>query len=95
MIAMRRHGSGMDGYGNGMMDGSGAWFAMLLGLLLLLALAWIAVYWIARTTGSASSATPPAAPALPPRDVLDLRLARGQITPEDYRTTTRLLDRSD
>lgn len=93
MIAMRRPGSGMMHDYDGMMDGSGSWVAMLVGFLLFLALIGIAIYWIARAT----AATPAAAarpPAPSPRAVLDLRLARGEITPDEYGATTQLLDRS-
>jgi len=95
MLAMRRQGSAMmHDYDAGTMHGSGSWVTLLVGFLLFLALIWLAVYWIARATSPPSTRplSRPAAPA--PRDVLDLRLARGEITPEEYGATTRLLDRS-
>ena len=104
MLAGRRLGPGMmRGYDHGgMMDGSGAWFTMVLGLLLLLALVGLTVYWVARATSSrpttaftAPPVSPPQATAAPsPRDVLDMRLAKGEISAEEYGATSRLLDRS-
>ena len=104
MLASRRLGPGMmRGYDHGdMMDGTGAWFTMLLGLLLVLALVGFTIYWVARATSPRASTSP--APLLPspqstqspagpsPRDVLDLRLARGEITPDEYGATRELLD---
>ena len=102
MLASRRLGPGMmRGYDHGdMMDGTGAWFTMLLGLLLLLALVGLLIYWVARAASSPQTtaftqppAAHPQAPAAPsPRDVLDLRLAKGEISPEEYSATSRLLD---
>ena len=95
MLAMRRQGSAMvHDYDAGTMHGSGSWFTMLVGFLLFLGLVWVAIYWIARAT-STPATRPLAGPvAQVPRDVLDLRLARGEITFDEYGATTRLLDRS-
>jgi len=102
MLISRRLGPGMmRGYDHdGMMSGAGAWFTMLLGFLLLLALIGFTIYWVARATtprptafrdASFSSPRSPSGPS--PRDVLDLRLASGEITPEEYGATRELLDR--
>jgi len=103
MLMSRRLGSGMmRGYDHdGMMSGAGAWFTMLLGFLLLLALIGFTIYWVARATTPRPTAfrgdffSSPRSPSGPtPRDVLDLRLASGEITPEEYGATRELLDRS-
>jgi uncharacterized membrane protein len=104
MFVTRRLGPGMmRGYDHGdMMDGAGGWFTMLLGLLVLLAVIGFTIYWVARVTGPRTTTAPsgpvPSAPRSPtapsPRSVLDLRLARGEITAQEYGATTRLLDRS-
>ena len=102
MLASRRLGAGMmRDYDHGHMDGSGAWFTMLLGFLVLLALIGFTIYWVARATTPRSSAyggpplSSPRSPSGPsPRDVLDLRLASGEITADEYGATRRLLDRS-
>ena len=103
MLASRRLGPGMmRGYDHdGMMNGASGWFTMLLGFLVLLALIGFTIYWVARATSPRSTACPPPtvpplwAPSGPsPRDVLDLRLARGEISPDEYGATRGLLDRS-
>ena len=86
----------MDGWNDGdMMDGSGVWVMVLVTVLLVALLATVLVLVV-----RASSASPPptahTTPAVPPtgpsppmapltaREVLDLRLARGEITRAEY-----------
>ena len=98
MMDDRDRGGMMDSYNRGgMMDDGGGWVLMILGFVLVLALIGLAIFWVARATGTpmttSPAPSPPPAPGPSPRDVLDLRLARGEITPEDYSTTRPLLDR--
>jgi len=88
----------MDGWNDGdMMDGSGVWVMVLVTVLLVALLATVLVFVIrASTTSSSPTAPPPPMPsggypqASPPmapltaREVLDLRLARGEITRAEY-----------
>ena len=85
----------MDGsYGDGMMDGSwGFWMMAILGLLLL-AMIGLTAFLAVRGTGPRQSSpghdlteTPSSA-----REMLDQRLARGEISQEDYTATRTLLD---
>lgn len=78
------------GNGTGMMNGGG-WLIMLIGLLLLV-LVGVAIFLAIRATGAGSTGrgTGPATGSA--RDVLDLRLARGEISAEEYGTTRTLLD---
>lgn len=86
-------GTMMNGYrGDNMMDGGG-WFMMIFGLILLV-LTVAAVVWAFRASGSHPTDTsrgvgPVSGSA---RDVLDQRLARGEISPEDYSASRTLLD---
>jgi uncharacterized membrane protein len=93
----------MDGsYGGGMMDGGGMWMMVLFGVVLLV-LAGTAIFWAFKAAGSRASDNgkvvgPVVGPVVgtvseSPRDVLDLRLARGEISPEEYDTTRTLLAR--
>jgi putative membrane protein len=77
----------MDGRYDGMMGGGGAWMMVLVGLLLLGLVAAIA-FWAVRASGAQQSTRtsddrPRTSSA---REVLDLRLARGEISPEEYET---------
>ena len=101
MLMSRRLGPGMmRGYDHdGMMSSGAAWFTMLLGFLVLLALIGFTIYWVARATTprptafrDASFPSPRSPSGATPRDVLDLRLASGEITPEEYGATRELLD---
>ena len=82
-------------YGNGttMMNGGG-WLMVVIALLLIV-LVGVAIFLAQRATGSvptgrgATTATPATGS---PREVLDLRLARGEIGEEEYGTARRLLD---
>lgn len=87
-------GDMMDGYDNGgMMNDGGAWLMVVVALLLL-ALIGTVIFWAIRAAGPPAPAGPsPAPPAPSPRDLLDLRLARGEVTPEEYNAIRPLLDR--
>ena len=76
----------MGGSYGGMMGGGGSWMMMLLVGLLLLGLVAATTFWAAKAWGTPrSTGTPDDRPRSPsPRDVLDLRLARGEISPEEY-----------
>ncbi len=80
-------------YGGGMMDGGASWVVPVLLFLLLAMVVGAAVYALVTTT---APATPEAsvAPNVPSssREVLDLRLAHGEITPEEYGARRQLLD---
>jgi putative membrane protein len=101
MMDGRDRGGMMDGYNrSGMMDDGGAWVLMILGFVLVLALIGLAIFWVTRATGAPTAASPaPGSPTPPPpsrpspREVLDVRLARGEVTPEEYTATRELLDR--
>jgi uncharacterized membrane protein len=91
------HGRMMDrsyGGGGGMMDDATGWVVMLLGLLLLLAFIGAATYWIVSVSGAPTSTRVDRLPPAPtPRELLDRRLASGEITPEEYGARRELLDR--
>ena len=85
----------MDGsYGGGMMDGGGMWMMVLFGLVLVV-LVGTAALWAFKAAGSRASdnGTVVGPVSESARDVLDLRLARGEISPEEYDTTRTLLAR--
>ena len=79
--------------GSGGMTYGGFWLMLLVGIFLVVLLG-VAIY-VALRAVYPQSPTPgrtvdPAAPS--PREVLDLRLARGEISPEEYSTARPLLD---
>jgi putative membrane protein len=75
------------------MDGGdhmdGGW-AFVMGMLMLLVLAAVIllVVWVVRSTASNAGAAPGGES---PMEVLDRRLASGDITPEDYRERAEIL----
>jgi putative membrane protein len=77
---------------NGMTYG-GFWLMLLFGLLLLVLLG-VAIYFVLRAANPrpVASGGPVERAALSPREVLDLRLARGEISPEEYSVARPLLD---
>jgi putative membrane protein len=79
--------------GSGGMTYGGFWLMLLIGIFLV-ALLGVAIYVALRAVNSQSSAAGrtvgPATPS--PREVLDLRLARGEISPEEYSIARPLLD---
>lgn len=76
--------------GSGTMTYSGLWTMLLVGLLLAV-LVGAALYVALRAVNAAPQVSAqPAAPS--PREVLDLRLARGEISPEEYAAARPLLD---
>ncbi len=82
--------NGSYGNGTGMMNGGG-WLILLIGLLLLV-LVGATIFLALRATGSSPTGRGASPVTGSPRDVLDLRLARGEISPEEYGTTRTLLD---
>jgi len=79
--------------GSGGMSYGGFWLMLLVGVFLV-ALLGVAIY-VALRAVNPQPPTPgrtaePAAPS--PREVLDLRLARGEISPEEYGAVRPLLD---
>ena len=79
------------GTGTGMMDGGG-WVMALIALLLLV-LVGVAIFMASRATSGLAPGVRGVPPVTgSPRDILDLRLARGEISPEEYGTTRTLLD---
>ncbi len=83
-------GNMMDGYRDHGMNNGGVWMMVVFGLLLL-ALAGTAVFFAMRAGGSAAPGGRSASRESS-RDVLDLRLARGEINPEEYSAARALLD---
>ncbi len=80
---------------NDMMNGSyggGFWMMAILGLLLV-ALLGTTIYLVLRGTGLGRTDMGLSAHTSPgsPRDVLDQRLARGEISPEEYSSIRTLL----
>jgi uncharacterized membrane protein len=92
-----------DDHGYDMMDGSG-WMAALLllvGLLVVVVLA-VGAYVVVQLSrreahgspaAQAGRGLPPSSGPEDPRRVLDLRLARGEVTPGEYEAARALLDR--
>ncbi|MCW2761599.1 MAG: hypothetical protein JWR85_1800 [Marmoricola sp.] len=81
----------MDGsYGGGMMGNGGVWIMLIFGLLLVV-LVGIAAFWAIAPTRTPTSTGPGVGQAGSARDVLDLRLARGEISSEEYNSTRTLL----
>jgi putative membrane protein len=81
--------------GSGGMTYGGFWLMLLVGILLVMLLG-VAIYVALRAVNppQPSTAVPKVEPPTPaPRDVLDLRLARGEITPDEYSAARPLLDR--
>lgn len=75
-------------YGNHM-DGGG-WRWGMFAVMVLIALAVVAlVAWLVRTTRTPPP--PPGSSAQSPMEILDRRLASGEITPEDYRQRAEIL----
>jgi uncharacterized membrane protein len=82
----------MDGsYGGGMMGGGGVWMMLILGLLLMILIG-IVAFWAIKAPRTPTAAGRDAGQAGSARDVLDLRLARGEIDSEQYTSTRTLLD---
>jgi uncharacterized membrane protein len=79
-------------YGNGFMGG-GAWMMLLVGLLLVVLLA-TTIFFVLKAVELGHQETGRSADRAvgSPRDVLDHRLARGEISHEEYAATRTLLD---
>lgn len=79
--------------GSGGMTYGGFWLMFLVGLFLVVLLG-VAIYVALRAVNppptAAGRTVEPPTPS--PREVLDLRLARGEISPEEYSTARPLLD---
>jgi putative membrane protein len=72
--------------GYGMMDGYGYGFGligMILNLAIIIGIVWL-VIWAVRRFTSGTAAGYPAAGAQSPREILQLRYARGEITRDQY-----------
>jgi len=78
-------------YGEGMTSG-GVWMMTIFGLLFLVFVG-TTIVWAIRAAGSDATHTGVDPTRGSPRDVLDLRLARGEISPDEYGTTRTLLGR--
>ncbi|GAA0970669.1 hypothetical protein ENKNEFLB_02200 [Nocardioides aquaticus] len=94
-----RYDGGFDG--SGMMDGGsmdgGGWmivFGVLTLVLLLLALAAVVAHLVLHATGrlAPGAQRAPGATGSDARTVLDTRLARGEVSAEEYSSTRALLD---
>jgi uncharacterized membrane protein len=79
----------MDGSYGGMSNG-GVWMMIAFGLLLLV-LVGITVFLAIKAAGAPAPTGPGVGQHASPREVLDLRLARGEMSPEDYNTARDLL----
>jgi uncharacterized membrane protein len=78
--------------GGGMMYG-GAWLMLGLGFVVVALLVALLVLMVRMSAGVPPvGAARVSGPAATPRELLDLRLARGEISPEDYRATRPLLE---
>jgi putative membrane protein len=77
-------------------DGYGIGWGWLIGLLLLLAVAALVVLVIRSFTSAPPGSTPHQGPPVPPRSharaIAEERLARGEISPDEYREIVRALD---
>ncbi len=90
----------MMGYGAGLGYGFGGWLAMVGCGLLVVGLIVLAVWAVGRLGGSgagqAAQPMPPATPAVAPRpdalEVLRMRLARGEVSVEDYAAAKQALE---
>ncbi len=86
----------MGGYG---MWGTWGWIMMVIGWifwLALLTLIILGIVWMVRQLGGGGNraqagTTTPSAPAQTPEEILKLRLARGEITEEEYERLRRRL----
>ncbi len=72
------------------MDGGWGW-AMVALMAFAIIVAAALVYWIVRSGQTQSRATAEAPPAQTPQQILDRRLAEGDISPEEYRERRSLL----
>lgn len=76
--------------------GYGMGWGWLIGLLLLLAVAALVVLVVRSFTSAPPGSTPhqgpPVAPRSPARAIAEERLARGEISPDEYREIVRALD---
>ncbi|MGA8987018.1 hypothetical protein [Aeromicrobium sp.] len=94
MLLLKDHGRTMRDHHDGATIEPGMWIMMLFGLLLLV-LVGLAILWTVKN----SMAHPTAAPGAvtqhggSAREVLDLRLARGEVDAQEYESLRALLDR--
>lgn len=72
----------MGWYGWGHHTGWAGWLAMWLMMLVFWGLVVAGGFWVVRATRSGRSAAPTSAPSA--RQILDERLARGELTEEEY-----------
>jgi putative membrane protein len=69
---------------------TGGWIFSILGTLIILALIVAAIVWIVSAAGNRGGGR--AAPAVSAREILDQRLASGEIAPEQYDQLREKLD---
>jgi uncharacterized membrane protein len=74
---------------NGHMS-SGGWFFSILATVIILALVGAAIVWIARELGATRNRRPAA--AMPAQELLDRRLASGEIDAEQYEQLRQTLN---
>ena len=75
------------------MDGSGGWWLMGLFMLLAVVVLIALVVWVARSATIHKPGSPAPQPDTP-LQILDRRLAEGDVTPEDYESRAAILRRS-
>lgn len=73
--------------------GAGAWIFSILGTLIIVALIVGVIVWVVQNTGSRGQAADSGASATSAREILDRRLASGEITIEQYEQLRETIDR--
>lgn len=76
---------------DGHMDGGWGWAMAIMMVLVLVAVVGLVV-WLVRSTGAQQVHGAPHAPRETPMQILDGRLARGEIAPDEYKERAAILD---
>jgi putative membrane protein len=76
-------------YWNGHMT-TGGWIMMILWTVIIFALVAAAIYWLANSYRAGASAPKPSEGS--PREILDRRLAQGELTVEQYKELRETID---